>query len=103
MNLNETKKGLNPEIKKGLEKSKLQVLTNENDFLVKNLKKAGWSTWIKIFFKHQISKPPSWDKNNILLNNYPKSLSLSNIKFLLNIQINTLHTKHIEQILVILA
>ena len=41
MNLNETKKSLNHEIKKGLEKSKLQVLTNENDFLVKNLKKAG--------------------------------------------------------------
>ena len=41
MNLNETKKDLNPEIKKELEKSKLEVLTNENDFLVKNLKKAG--------------------------------------------------------------
>ena len=41
MNLNETKKDLNPEIKKELENSKLQVLTNENDFLVKNLKKAG--------------------------------------------------------------
>ena len=38
-----TKKDLNPEIKKELEKSKLEVLTNENDFLVKNLKKAGWS------------------------------------------------------------
>ena len=44
MNLNETKKDLNPEIKKEMEKSKLQILTNENDFLVKNLKKAGWST-----------------------------------------------------------
>ena len=43
MNLNETKKDLNPEIKKELEKSKLEVLTNENDFLVKNLKKAGWA------------------------------------------------------------
>ena len=41
MNLNETKKDLNPEIKKEFEKSKLEVLTNENDFLVKNLKKAG--------------------------------------------------------------
>ena len=41
MNLKETSKGLNPEIKKELEKSKLEVLTNENDFLVKNLKKAG--------------------------------------------------------------
>ena len=41
MNLNETKKDLNPEIRKELEKSKLEVLTNENDFLVKNLKKPG--------------------------------------------------------------
>ena len=41
MNLNETKKILNQEIKKELKKSKLKVLTNENDFLVKNLKKAG--------------------------------------------------------------
>ena len=41
MNLNETKKDLNQEIRKELEKSKLKVLTNENDFLVKNLKKAG--------------------------------------------------------------
>ena len=41
MNTNETKKDLNSEIKKGFEKSKLKVLTNENDFLVKNLKKAG--------------------------------------------------------------
>ena len=44
MNLNKTKKDLNPEIRKELEKSKLEVLTNENDFLVKNLKKAGWSS-----------------------------------------------------------
>ena len=41
MNLNETKKNLSPEIKKELKKSKLEVLMNENDFLVKNLKKAG--------------------------------------------------------------
>ena len=41
MNLNETKKNLTPEIKKELNRSKLEVLTNENDFLVKNLKKAG--------------------------------------------------------------
>ena len=41
MNLIETRKDLNSEIKKELEKSKLEVLTNENDFLVKNLKKAG--------------------------------------------------------------
>ena len=41
MNLNETKKNSKSEIQKELEKSKLKVLTNENDFLVKNLKKAG--------------------------------------------------------------
>ena len=53
MNLNETKKDLNPEIKKDLEKSKLKVLTNENDFLVKNLKKAGWLIRAKKFIKQQ--------------------------------------------------
>ena len=41
MNLKETKKNLTLEIRKELKKSKLKVLTNENDFLVKNLKKAG--------------------------------------------------------------
>ena len=41
MIIKETKKDLNLEIKKELKKSKLEVLTNENDFLVKNLKKAG--------------------------------------------------------------
>ena len=41
MNLKVPKKNLTPEIKKELKKSKLKVLTNENDFLVKNLKKAG--------------------------------------------------------------
>ena len=41
MNLKETNKDINPVLKKELEKSKLEVLTNENDFLVKNLKKAG--------------------------------------------------------------
>jgi len=41
MNLKETKKDLTSEIKKELKKSNLKVLTNENDFLVKNLKKAG--------------------------------------------------------------
>tara|TARA_A100001388_G_C28427002_1_gene337817 strand:- start:333 stop:458 length:126 start_codon:yes stop_codon:yes gene_type:complete len=41
MILKETKKKIISEFKKDLEKSKLKVLTNENDFLVKNLKKAG--------------------------------------------------------------
>ena len=41
MNPTETKKNLILEFKKVLKKSKLEELTNENDFLVKNLKKAG--------------------------------------------------------------
>ena len=41
MNLRETNKEINSEVKKEFVKSKLEVLTNENDFLVKNLKKAG--------------------------------------------------------------
>ncbi len=41
MNSNKIKKDLTTEIKEKLKKSKLDVLTNENDFLVKNLKKAG--------------------------------------------------------------
>ena len=40
MKQNETKRILIPEIKK-FKKSKLEDLTNENDYLVKNLKKAG--------------------------------------------------------------
>ena len=41
MNLIQIKENLTSEIKKKLKKSKFEVLTNENDFLVRNLKKAG--------------------------------------------------------------
>ena len=41
MNLNKIKKDSTSEIKEKLKKSKIDLLTNENDFLVKNLKKAG--------------------------------------------------------------
>jgi len=41
MNLNKIKRISTSEIKVKHKKSKLDVLTNENDFLVKNLKKAG--------------------------------------------------------------
>ena len=41
MNHNKIKKFSTTEIKKKIKKSKFDVLTNENDFLVKNLKKAG--------------------------------------------------------------
>ena len=63
MNLKETNKDLNPEIKKELEKSKLEVLTSENDFLVKNLKKAGWSSRsFKYFSNNKLFKLPFKDK-----------------------------------------
>ena len=41
MNTNKVKKITTAEIKEKLKKSKLDLFTNENDFLVKNLKKAG--------------------------------------------------------------
>ena len=41
MNTNKIKKNLTTKIKEKIKKSKFYVLTNENDFLVKNLKKAG--------------------------------------------------------------
>ena len=41
MNINKIKKNSTSETKKKFKKSKFDVLTNENDFLVKNLKKAG--------------------------------------------------------------
>ena len=41
MNTNKIKKNPATEIKEKIMKSKFDVLTNENDFLVKNLKKAG--------------------------------------------------------------
>ena len=41
MNINKIKKNTTTEIKDKLKKSKFNVLTNENDFLVRNLKKAG--------------------------------------------------------------
>ena len=41
MIINKIKKNSTTEIKEKLKKSKFDLLTNENDFLVKNLKKAG--------------------------------------------------------------
>ena len=41
MNQQKINKNFNSEIKEKLSKSKFVLLTNENDFLVKNLKKAG--------------------------------------------------------------
>ena len=70
MNLNETKKDLSPEIRKELEKSKLKVLTNENDFLVKKLKKAGWFIRDKKFLNNKIFKNYYLEPYNNLLNDY---------------------------------
>ena len=74
MNLNEIKKDLNPESRKELEKSKLKVLTNENDFLVKNLKKAGWSIRAKNVLNNKIFKNPPLERNNDFLNDPQKYL-----------------------------
>ena len=41
MNPNKIKKNSTNEIKEKFNKSMFDILTNENDFLVKNLKKAG--------------------------------------------------------------
>ena len=41
MNFNKIIKKSSSEIKEKFKKSKFDILTNENDFLVKNLKKAG--------------------------------------------------------------
>ena len=41
MNSNKSKNNLTTETKEQSKKSRLGLLTNENDFLVKNLKKAG--------------------------------------------------------------
>ena len=41
MNPNKFKKNLTSEIKEKIKKPNFDLLTNENDFLVKNLKKAG--------------------------------------------------------------
>ena len=41
MNSNKIQNNLTTEIKDKFKKSKFDLLTNENDFLVKNLKKAG--------------------------------------------------------------
>ena len=82
MNLNEAKKDLNPEIKKDLEKSKLEVLTNENDFLIKNLKKSGWSTRVFEYFSNNKLFKFSFKYKNIsswMITH--KSFSLLNIKF----------------------
>ena len=41
MNTSKFKRNPTTEIKEKIKKSKFDVLTNENDFLVRNLKKAG--------------------------------------------------------------
>ena len=41
MDSSKLKKNLTTEISEQLKKSKISILSNENDFLVKNLRKAG--------------------------------------------------------------
>ena len=57
MNTNKIKKNSTSEIKEKLKKSKFDLLTNENDFLVRNLKKAGQSPgFTKIIFFNKLLK-----------------------------------------------
>ena len=55
MNINQIKNNPTTEFKEKNKKSKFYVLTNENNFLVKNLKKAGQSPrFIKTIFLQAI-------------------------------------------------
>ena len=66
---NKIKKNPPTEIKEKIKKSRFDVLTNENDFLVKNLKKAGWSTWaFKYLSNNKLFKLPLKEKNFSNLN-----------------------------------
>ena len=85
MNINETKKyDLNPEIKKELKKSKLEVLTNENDFLVKNLKKAGWFSRAFKYFPNNNSLNFLLKQNNVFLNDH--QINFNFIKYKISIK-----------------
>ena len=66
MNPNKIKKISATEIKEKLKKSKFDLLTNENDFLVKNLKKAGQSLRFtkNLFFNSLQFKICSTEYNN---------------------------------------
>jgi len=55
-----------------------------------------------MFLNNKIFKNTFLEGNDDFLNVHPKIFNLSNIKFLLNIEVNTRDTKHINQILVIL-
>ena len=72
MNLNKIKKNSTTEIKEKLKKSKFDLLTNENDFLVKNLKKAGQSVEFTkiIFFKKSFNL--KFDLLNTTINQFLK-------------------------------
>ena len=55
MNTSKIKKNPTTEIREKLKKSKFDLLTNENDFLVKSLKKAGQSPGLtKLYFQQEI-------------------------------------------------
>ena len=92
MNLNKTKTDLNSEIRKELEKSKLEVLTNENDFLVKNLKKAGRFIRAKKFLKNKIFKNPFLERYEDFLNGYPKYFQF--VKYKISIKYTSEYSRY---------
>ena len=60
MNFHKIKKISTSEIKEKFKKSKFDLLTNENDFLVKSLKKPGQSLGLtKLYFLQEITLIPN--------------------------------------------
>ena len=92
MNLDKTKKNLTTEIKKELKKSKFKVLTNENDFLVKNLKKAGWFIRSKNIFIKQNFQEIFFDRNSYFLNDYPKYFEF--VKYKISIKYTSEYSRY---------
>ena len=95
MNANKIKKISTTEIREKLKKSKFDLLTNENDFLVKSLKKAGQSSGLPEFFFQEIPLISNFSakQNNKAISKDFKISSL-NINFLLQIKKQFSYIKH---------
>ena len=87
MNPNKIKKNPTTEIKEKLKKSKFDLLTNENDFLVKSLKKAGQLRFLKLHFDNNLSNLEI-NSAKTTINQFFEDFKISplNISFLLKIK-----------------
>ena len=70
MNSNKSKKNPTTEIKEKLKKSRFDLLTNENDFLVKSLKKAGQPFGLPKFIYSRILFNLKFNQHNTQLINF---------------------------------